>query len=157
MAGNIHAKENQLLDTPVIEIEWLPKYAIGVAIIDDAHKELFRIASRLVTLSHDKSRHQWVGEQGVKYLKSYVVNHFSQEEAYMRSINYPGLPRHAEQHRLLREKILPRMENQLKHENYSEDAVEKFVNIIRLWISRHIMIHDLAISRLGNQGVETAS
>lgn len=136
---------------PLIEIEWMPQYAVGIEIIDRAHKDLFRIASRLIALSHNKSRHEWVGEQGLKFLKSYVVNHFAEEEAYMRSINYPAIAQHSDQHRAMREKILPRMESQLKHERYSEESIDKFLNIIQLWLSRHIIVHDVAIGRLGKQ------
>lgn len=138
---------------PLIEIEWTQDYAVGVETIDRAHRDLFRISSRLISLSHNKDRHQWVGEQGIKFLKSYVISHFSEEEAYMRSINYPALGQHAEQHRVMREKILPRMESQLRHERYSEDAIDKFLSIIQLWLSRHIMVHDVAIARPGNQSL----
>lgn len=132
---------------PLIEIEWTPDFAIGVDAIDKAHQELFSIAARLIALSHNKSRHEWVGEQGLKFLKSYVVKHFAEEEAYMRHINYPGLEQHSEQHRAMREKILPRMESQLKHERYSEQSIDKFLNIVQLWLCRHILVHDVAISQ----------
>lgn len=131
---------------PVIEIEWTPELAVGVEAIDRAHQELFRIASRLVSLGQDKNRHEWVGEQGLKFLKSYVINHFSEEEAYMRAINYPGLQQHMSQHVAMRDRILPRMESQLRHEKYSEESINKFLTIIQLWLSRHIMIHDVAIA-----------
>lgn len=134
----------------VIEIEWTPEYAVGVEVIDRAHQELFRIARRLNSLGHDRNRHQWVGEQGLKFLKSYVVNHFAEEEAYMRSINYPGLADHTRQHNGFRERILPRMESQLRQERFSEEAIARFLGIIQLWLSRHIMVHDVAIRR-GNR------
>lgn len=140
----------------VIEIEWTPAYAVGVEVIDRAHQELFRIARRLISLGQDRKRHEWVGEQGLKYLKSYVINHFAEEEAYMRSINYPALAQHASQHTAMREKILPRMESQLRHERYSEESINKFLSIIQLWLSRHIMVHDVAISASGWQPVELA-
>lgn len=129
------------------EIEWLPDYAVGVAIIDRAHQDIFRMARRLLDLSHDRNRHQWVGEQGLKYLKNYAIRHFGEEEAYMRSISYPGFEAHRTQHLVMKEKILPRMESQLKHERYSDQAIEKFLRILQLWLARHIIVHDTAISR----------
>ncbi len=131
---------------PVIEIEWSPEFAVGVDVIDLAHQELFRITARLAALGEDKNRHQWVGEQGLKFLKSYVNHHFFEEEAYMRSIHYPGIQAHTEQHLAMRDHILPRMERQLRHEKYSEESIKKFLTIIQLWLTRHIMVHDVAFA-----------
>lgn len=130
------------------EIVWTPEYAVGVEIIDKAHQDLFRISRRLMLLSRDKSKYQWVGEEGLKFLKNYVVNHFEEEASYMRSIHYPRLEEHLKQHTLLREKILPRMEHQLNEENFSAEAIDKFLQIVQLWLCRHIMTHDTAITRV---------
>lgn len=128
-------------------IKWSPEYEIGVEEIDNAHQELFRIARRLSLLSHDPSKHRWVAEEGIKFLKSYTIKHFTQEEDYMRQIKYPYIAGHLHQHALLRDKILPRMESKLRHEKFSEDAIDQFLQIVRLWLSRHIAVHDVAIRK----------
>lgn len=133
----------------VEDIEWKDEYAVGVAIIDRAHQDIFRMARRMALLRYDKSRHQWVGEQGLKFLKNYAVNHFAEEEAYMRAINYPGLAHHAAQHEVLRFKIMPRLEKQLRSERYSEAAIANFLRVLQLWLGRHILVHDTAIARPG--------
>lgn len=133
----------------VEDIEWCQDYAVGVSSIDKAHQDIFRTARRLALLSADESRHQWVGEQGLKFLKSYVVSHFAEEEAYMRSINYPALAEHALQHSTMREKIIPRLESQMRYEHFSGESIAKFLRIMELWLVRHILVHDVAISRRG--------
>lgn len=128
-------------------IEWLPDYEIGVDYIDNAHQELFRITRRLSLLSRDPAKHKWVAEEGIKFLKTYAVRHFSQEEAYMREIKYPYMAGHFEQHTLMREKILPRMERHLHNEKFSQESIDLFLHIIRVWLSRHIAVHDVAIRK----------
>lgn len=133
--------------TPGDGIEWLPEYEIGVDYIDKAHQELFRITRRLSLLSHDPAKHKWVADEGIKYLKSYTAKHFSQEEAHMREIKYPHIDGHIEQHILMRDTILPRMERHLRSEKFSAEAIEQFLHIIRIWLSRHIAGYDVAIRR----------
>lgn len=128
-------------------IKWSSDYEIGVDEIDNAHQEIFRIVWRLSLLSHDSSKHKWVAEEGIKFLKSYTVKHFTQEESYMRQIKYPHIAGHIHQHALLRDKILPNMESKLRHEKFSEDAIDQFLHIMRLWLCRHIAVHDVAIRK----------
>lgn len=128
-------------------LEWKDEYEVGVEVIDNAHKEMFRIANRFFILGQDENKHKWIAEEGVKFLKAYVIRHFSEEESYMLSIRYTNLPHHAEQHRIMREVVLPRMESQLRHEKFSADAVNRFLRIIQLWLSRHILVHDLDIGK----------
>lgn len=121
---------------------WLEEYNIGVPIIDNAHEEFFRIVRRLHDISQKNSH--WAATEGLKFLKKYTLNHFQEEEAYMRSIGYRELPLHVAQHDLLRLKVAPKMEHYLAHDN-SQEAVDKFLNIMVLWIRRHILVHDKAI------------
>ncbi len=128
-------------------IKWSKDYEIGVPAIDNAHEELFRISRRLFLLSHDPAKRKWVAEEGIKYLKIYLVRHCSDEEEYMRSIKYPHWANHFEQHALMRDKIVPRMESTLRHNKFSEESVDQFLHILRLWLSRHILVHDVAIRK----------
>lgn len=128
-------------------IKWSEEYAVGVEVIDHAHEELFRISRRLMLLSDEPSKHKWIAEEGIKFLKSYVIKHFNEEETYMRGIRYPHFGHHVAQHTLLREKILPRMESKLRHEKFSQESIDQFLHILRLWLSRHILVHDVAIRK----------
>lgn len=127
------------------DIVWKEEYAIGVEAIDADHQELFRIARRLFTLSQQKHRTQWAAEESIKFLKNYCVRHFQREEDYMRSIEYRDLEMHMIQHAHLRDKIVPRLESQLRFSKYSPESMEKFLNVMRLWLGRHILDHDKAI------------
>ncbi len=124
------------------DIQWLREYAVGVDSIDNAHRELFAIVRRLHIITEQEKRYQWVAEDGIKYLKRYTLKHFEDEEAYMRAIRYPGLPGHLLQHEGFRARVLPRVEGHLAAAGYSPDAIQRFLTILRLWITRHILVHD---------------
>lgn len=127
------------------DIVWKDDYGIGIEPIDNAHQEFFRIVRRLFMIYHQKKSNQWVAEEGIKFLKMYVMRHFQQEEEYMRSIGYKDIGRHAAQHEKMRSHIVPRLERQLAAHEYSSEAMEIFLNILTLWITRHILCHDKAI------------
>lgn len=126
-------------------LKWREDYALGVAVIDNAHKELFRITRRLLHLNRQNVKRQWIAEQGLSFLKNYVVQHFSEEEEYMRKIRYAQFEPHVSQHQLLKEVVLPRMEKQLRDSRYSQEAMQRFLLIILVWLDKHILEHDKAI------------
>lgn len=130
----------------VDEFEWREEYSIGVEVIDQAHKEFFRIVRRLLMVTKNKKSHQWAAQEGVKFLKNYVLNHFRDEENYMRAISYKYLNQHIAQHDIMRHKVALKIESHLENHQYSSEAMAKFLNILTLWISRHILVHDKAIS-----------
>lgn len=128
------------------EITWRDDYSLGVEFIDNAHKEFFKIVRRLFMLTQNKKNQMWAAQEGVKFLKNYVQRHFEEEESYMRSIGYKYLDQHIAQHDVLRFKVAPKIETYLANHQYSPDSVGKFLNILTLWIGRHILEHDKAIS-----------
>lgn len=127
------------------DMKWDEMYNIGVEEIDLAHQEFFRILGRLKDLSHNRSKHEWIANQGIKFLKQYAIRHFDSEELYMRSIGYIALPSHKYQHEVMKTRVIPRLEAQLRHDRFSPESIEKFLQIMRLWLGRHILGHDKAI------------
>lgn len=128
-----------------VVLYWSKEYAIGIEEIDSAHKEFFRILSKLVLLSRIPEKRIWVASEGLRFLRQYAVLHFATEERYMEEIEYPGLDRHRQRHQAFKARILPRIEGRLRKEGYSEKALEQFLKIMRCWLMRHIMGCDKAI------------
>lgn len=127
------------------DIVWKDEYGIGVEAIDAAHQELFRIARRVHLASGGRVPNPWAAQEGVKFLKAYVVRHFQEEEEYMASIGYKDLEIHKAQHELFKTKVVPRMESYFKRHGHTQEASDKFLSILLLWIRRHILVHDKAI------------
>ena len=68
------------------EMEWDERLNIGIDSIDHAHRKLFSIVRKLTYLSKNENHGQWACAEGIKYFKSYAIEHFANEEAYMQSI-----------------------------------------------------------------------
>ena len=127
-------------------IQWNDRFNIGVEIIDKAHRRLFSIIEKLISLNEDAAKREHACREGIKYFKSYTLKHFAEEEAYMQSIGYGEYEMHKRLHDNLRDNTLPVLEHELEAQNYSEDAVHHFLGICVGWLNGHIMIEDFAIS-----------
>lgn len=128
------------------EIKWNDRFNIGVDSIDTAHRRLFSIVGKLISLNEDETKQQHACREGIKYFKSYTIKHFEDEEAYMRSINYPNLAIHKSLHDSLRDKTLPALEEEMAGQDYSRESVQHFLGICVGWLNGHIMIEDRAIT-----------
>lgn len=127
------------------KIVWDDKYKIGVEAVDKAHAKLFRITNKLFEISQDTSVNQAAYGEGIKYLEAYTMTHFSEEEAYMRSIRYSGYAEHKRLHDNFRNKTLVSLKRDLELSNYSSSAIQRFVGIMGNWLTEHIMLEDQAI------------
>lgn len=127
-------------------VQWNNHYNIGVEVIDKAHRHLFSIIDKLISLNEDISKREHACREGIKFFKNYTLKHFAEEEAYMQSIGYSEYEMHKRLHDNLRDNTLPALEHELEEQNYSEDAVHHFLGICVGWLNGHILIEDFAIS-----------
>ena len=127
------------------KVVWDDRFKIGVEMVDRAHAKLFRIVSKLLDISQDASTNQAAYIEGIKYLEAYSMTHFSEEEAYMRSIRYKGYAEHKRIHDNFRNKTLISLKKDLEASGYSMTAVQRFVGTMNRWLSEHIMLEDQAI------------
>lgn len=128
------------------EIKWNDRFCIGVDTIDRAHERLFTIVGKLISLNEEEVKQRHACREGIKYFNSYAMKHFADEEAYMRSINYPGYAVHKSLHDNLRNETLPTLEAELEEHGYSKESVRHFLGICIGWLNAHIMIEDYAIT-----------
>lgn len=128
------------------EIKWNDRFNLGVDEIDKAHQKLFSIVNKLIAFTENPAKQQHACKEGIKYFKSYTVKHFAEEEAYMQSIAYAGLPMHKSLHDNLRDNTLPALEAELEDQNYSIESVQHFIGICVGWLTGHIMVEDRAIT-----------
>ena len=128
------------------ETEWNKQFNIGIDSIDNAHRKLFSIVRKLIHLSKDENNGQWACAEGIKYFKSYAIEHFTDEEAYMKSIGYKDYEIHKRLHDDMRYKTLPALEKDLIESNYSQESIQHFLGICLGWLTTHIMIEDHAIT-----------
>lgn len=127
-------------------MEWNDRLNIGVELVDNAHKKLFSIMRRMVKLQENPENYKLLCQEGIKYFKNYTLKHFSEEEEYMRSIQYHRYEMHKRLHDNLRDKTLPVLEKEMLETDYSIESVQHFMGVCMAWITQHIMSEDRAIT-----------
>ena len=112
--------------------EWKDDYKIGVKIIDDAHKQLFSIVSRIMRnfTEADFERNKMTCIEAIKYLKSYTMQHFAEEEEYQRSIGYHGYVNHKKVHDNMRDVVVPALEREITSSRYSRESMEDRKSVV---------------------------
>ena len=123
-------------------IIWKDTYAIGNEMIDEQHKMLFHICDKIMKLQKDKyaiDKYDKIMEL-ISELRDYTSFHFSQEEAYMRKINYKGYEEQKIEHDNFIKKLL---DVNLKEIDYDQDEyIEKLLVFVLEWICNHIVTKD---------------
>ena len=127
------------------KIAWDDKFNIGVDIIDKAHAKLFRIIHRMIDLSNDPTTTKHTSQEMIKYLETYSMAHFAEEEAYMRSIRYGGYAQHKRSHDHFRDQTLVSLKKDLEMSGYSPSSIQRLMGTMQSWLAEHIMKADQAI------------
>ena len=83
------------------------------------------------------------GSHGV--LQAYVVLHFSHEEEYMEEIGYPYLAEHHAIHEEFKSRVAAQ-EEKLEKANYADEVVLEAVNMMKTWLSDHVLNEDQKIA-----------
>ena len=127
------------------QIAWNDRYKLGIDFIDKEHKILFSTMNRLLEISEDEEKSEWVCREGVKFLKNHSLVHFEHEEAYMKSIDYKDYEIHKRLHDDFREKTLAALEQEMEEMGYSTESVRHFLGVCIGWVISHTLTEDMAI------------
>lgn len=117
-------------------IEWRDSYNLGDAEINAQHQAMFALVNTLLAAT-EKSH---LAEAAVNLFK-HTRDHFTHEEAIMRSTDYPGLQAHVEQHNTLLAKL----------DNASELIANYSLNMANLesflaaWLIKHMETLDASL------------
>ena len=118
-------------------VTWQANYALGMAEIDEQHKMLFDIMSRLWDGIVRNARASEMTPM-LEELERYTVMHFTEEETFMRSIGYPQIDAHVALHRRFVQKIT---EEKAKTEQGERTSLE-LLHFLRDWLVNHILVED---------------
>ena len=143
MIGKLPPLEEWMLKENICEFS--EEYCIGNPVIDDEHRELFRIigkANDMVREGIDQSQCDEIMEI-LSELKTYTEFHFSDEEKYMASINYEGLEAQKRAHKAFIYKIseVRREDIEARPQEYMQSLVEYLLG----WLINHILYTDKKI------------
>ncbi len=128
------------------QIVWKDSYKIGVDFIDKEHKQLFARMNKLLTISENEEKSEWVCREGVKYIKNHTEEHFEHEEEYMRSIAYSEYDTHKRLHDNFRFATLPALEAEMEESAFSEESIRHFLGVCIGWVVAHTQTEDQAIA-----------
>lgn len=132
------------------QIAWNDGYKMGIDRLDKDHKLLFSTMNKLLKISENEGKSEWVCREGVKFLKNHSIEHFEHEEAYMRKIDYGEYEIHKRLHDNFREKTLPALESEMEAMEYSIESIRHFLGVCIGWVISHTLTEDLAIMGKGS-------
>jgi hemerythrin-like metal-binding protein len=116
-----------------MSIEWSEKYRIGDEVIDEEHKELFRIAKKFLEAANTESMCASAME-----LRKYTKEHFRREEILMHEVGYPLTATHLALHLDLISK-LSEIEAKIERGELHQPELEEFINF---WFIKHMAAVD---------------
>ncbi|MDR2295695.1 MAG: chemotaxis protein CheX, partial [Clostridiales Family XIII bacterium] len=120
-------------------------YAVGNALIDEQHRELFRMSDDLVEAMRGKDEAGRVAcARAVEFLKEYVVRHFADEEALQADLGYEDLPRHRQLHRDFIDTVAG-YERSLAESGFDPAVMQRFAGKLIGWLIYHVVGEDRKI------------
>jgi len=119
-------------------VQWDGSMAVGVARIDEQHKELIDIINELAS-ALGTTRQQDAVAKAVDTLLRYVREHLRYEEALMGESAYPEANRHFQEH-ISFEAALAAFD--LEGAPLDIEAVDKMFFFLTSWLVNHICLSD---------------
>lgn len=125
-------------------MEWTPKMSVGLAELDDDHKQLIRVINQLGSDYKSEDRRAAI-RQSLVALRRYAEFHFAREEKVMMACAYAHLEEHQGEHRDFVQRI-QELTRQFDSDpdDMAEIVNEELMNFLRDWLTQHIMIEDKA-------------
>lgn len=125
-------------------LTWDRALETGSGEIDDQHRLLFKKAEAVLDAVAAGMGAPEV-EKTLKFLSHYAALHFEAEERIMRAAGFPGADSHAEVHRRI-ERRLAQVSEDYARQGASEALVAEIGELMRGWVTVHIMEADRAIA-----------
>jgi hemerythrin len=126
-------------------IEWTPKLAVGVDLIDGQHQELFRrVNALLAAMASHEGRGELAGV--VAFLREYVVKHFGDEARLMQNARYPELAFHLAEHAQFVEEFKV-LAGALAKDGPTTQITIRLSALLCDWLRRHVSTADRELGR----------
>lgn len=123
------------------------RYVVGVDVIDEEHKELFKILDEIHYIVVYDDADDKFGKliNLLKHFKNSMLDHLKSEEEYMESIQYEGL----ELQRLAHDVFSARLEllNPDEFDASRQAELEEWVEVLSEWAVTHVANMDILIGR----------
>ena len=119
------------------DLEWKAEYVLGIPAVDLQHKRIF---DRFVTIAGGSTKHDGLrAEFAMVQLVGLLHEHFALEESMMRTLCYPGLERHMEEHQRFHADVRALAQNSIRTKgNVSRETIR----VAQTWLREHIVTSD---------------
>ncbi|MCL2093435.1 MAG: bacteriohemerythrin [Treponema sp.] len=125
-----------LKKSDTILVHWEDKFATGIPLIDQQHRDLVQLTNELyeACLTGGDTITE-VFSAAMRRMVEYVRHHFSVELQILERIQYPRLEEHRQEHETLIKDILAAV---LEHQDGKKFVPNNFVRTLRDWVFGHI-------------------
>lgn len=145
----IHEEDDEKIEKRFIEMKWSEAFEIGVESVDQEHKSIVENFEKLYQLMRQGTGHAYYKEL-ISFLENYVNDHFTHEEAFQKSINYPRFNEHVRAHSWFKSQVKLIAENVKNRSVEDKDLIQ--INLfIRDWLANHILVEDAKIGEYYNK------
>ncbi|MDR2718017.1 MAG: bacteriohemerythrin [Treponema sp.] len=121
-------------------VAWSEKYATGIALIDQQHRELVNLTNHLfLACLTGREAIKAIFKDTMHRMVDYVRFHFSTELEMLKRINYPGYDEHKKEHETLVKKILEASNDYDSGKTFTPNS---FVRTLKDWVFGHIALTD---------------
>ncbi|NBH84985.1 bacteriohemerythrin [bacterium C-53] len=122
------------------------EYLTGIELIDEEHTHLFELAESAYQLLQEEFLHDKYDQLSdiFRELQDYTEKHFSDEEEYMKSIDYPALFIQRAQHKQFVQKL--EEINEAGFEEEQDGKIQEILTFLTDWLYNHILKMDKLIA-----------
>ena len=128
--------------------EFSDEYKTGIAIIDGEHQTLFEITGRVYDILKDGATEKDSESiiEILRELRQYTAEHFSDEEEYMRNVNYDGLDAQIRAHKTFIAELDGVDDKEIRKN--PQEYVKSLIEFLLGWLINHILKVDMKIPKM---------
>ena len=120
------------------------KFSLGIAIIDEQHKQLVGLLNSLI-INKDPEARQFTAKVFTTLLV-YIRTHFQMEEKLLHRMGYPGLKEHAKEHQGFVQQVF-QLKEQYDRSQHSPEVLKELLPLLSNWLTCHILQTDKAYAK----------
>lgn len=126
-----------------MSIVWKPEFSVNVTEIDNQHKKLIEIGSRLQDISKECEKYDCFDDMIniIHELKDYTIYHFKYEEELMLHNGYTDFWEHKSEHVSFVNKIKSIDLDKLDRDQLG--SIIDLIDFILNWVADHILVSDM--------------
>lgn len=126
-------------DVTIPHLEWNHKLSVGVALMDDEHKELAGLLNVLYDAVQKRQGPEAIGK-ALDDLIDHTASHFRHEEELFAQTGYPEAEEHGRAHEILMIQVLHLRKKY--REGVTASLSPDLLKFLRSWLVSHILLSD---------------